>query len=171
MMIIYSDDDRRLNDEIKDLMEAAALKAVMLEFREDFEAAGIDSEDIDSEDIDAEISVTVTGGDEIRELNKMYRDKDSVTDVLSFPQFADHEELAEDLIESEYTTLIGDVVLCYDRAVSQAEEYGTGIKRELVYLFVHSILHLLGYDHMEPDEKAEMRAREEEVMEEIGLVR
>ena len=64
---------------------------------------------------------------------------------------------------------LGDVVICYDRAVEQAEEYGTGIKRELIYLFVHSIFHLFGYDHMEEDEKAVMRQREEAVMEVVGL--
>ena len=170
-MIIYSDDDRRLNDEIKELMEAAALKAVMLEFREDFEAAGIDSEDIDSEDIDAEISVTVTGGDEIRELNRDYRGNDSVTDVLSFPQYDDMDELAGDLTDEEVTALIGDVVICYDRVLSQAEEFGTGVTREFVYLFTHSILHLMGYDHMEEEERRVMRAREEEVLDSIGVSR
>lgn len=166
MIIYYSDEDGRLTDVIKGLMEEAALKAVELEFAGELENAGLKPDDVD-----AEVSVTVVSGDEIRELNRDYRGKDSVTDVLSFPQFDDYDELTEDLIENEYTTLIGDVVLCYDRAAEQAEEYGTGITRELVYLFVHSILHLMGYDHEDEDEKKIMRAREEEIMAAIGVMR
>lgn len=166
MTIFYSDEDGRLTEEIKTLMEAAAAKAIGLEFENELRDA-----DMDASEVDAEVSVTVVSGDEIRELNRDYRGKDSVTDVLSFPQFDDYDELVFDLIENEYTTLLGDVVLCYDRAVSQAEEYGTGITRELVYLFVHSILHLMGYDHEEEDDKIIMRAREEQIMGAIGVVR
>ena len=166
MIIYYSDEDGRLTDEIKELMQRAAVRAIGLEFGPQLSSAGISAEEAD-----AEVSVTVVSGDEIRELNYEYRGKDSVTDVLSFPQFDDFDELTEDLIENEYTTLIGDVVLCYDRAVTQAEEYGTGITRELVYLFVHSILHLLGYDHEIPEDRKVMRAREEEIMESIGVTR
>ena len=79
-------------------------------------------------------------------------------------------EDAEDC-EDEYTIMLGDVVLCYDKACEQAIEYETGTERELVYLTVHSILHLLGYDHMEEEEKRIMRAREEEIMNEIGIHR
>ena len=166
MTIYYSDEDGRLTETIKTLMEAAAAKAIELEFENELRDA-----DMDASEVDAEVSVTVVSGDEIRELNRDYRGKDSVTDVLSFPQFDDYEELVYDLIENEYTTLLGDVVLCYDRAVSQAEEYGTGITRELVYLFVHSILHLMGYDHEEEDYNIIMRAREEHIMGAIGVVR
>ena len=79
-------------------------------------------------------------------------------------------ETSEDS-EDEYTIMLGDVVLCYDKACEQAIEYETGTERELVYLTVHSILHLLGYDHMEEEEKRIMRAREEEIMNEIGIHR
>ena len=166
MTIFYSDEDARLTPEIRSLMEEAALTAIGTEFAEELEEAGISAGEVD-----AEVSVTVVGGEEIRELNRDYRGKDSVTDVLSFPQFDDYAELTEDLIENEYTTLIGDVVLCYDRAVSQAEEYGTGITRELVYLFVHSILHLMGYDHEDEEERKIMRSREEDIMSAIGVTR
>ena len=67
--------------------------------------------------------------------------------------------------------MLGDVVICSDRAKEQAEEFGHSFEREIIYLFVHSVLHLLGYDHMEEDEKRIMRRREEEVMERIGLKR
>ena len=66
---------------------------------------------------------------------------------------------------------MGDVVICKDRALEQAEEFGHSFEREIIYLFTHSILHLLGYDHMEEDEKKEMRQREEEVMAHLGILR
>lgn len=164
MNIYYSDEAGRLNEEIKALMTRSAEKAVGLEFAEDLSAAGIDAASAD-----AEIGVTVVDADEIRALNRDYRGNDSVTDVLSFPQYDDMDELAEDLTDEEITALIGDVVICYDRVLSQAEEFGTGVTREFVYLFTHSILHLLGYDHMEDDERRVMRAREEEILDSIGV--
>ena len=128
----------------------------------------LESEGVDEDG--AEVSVSFVSSDKIRELNRDYRDVDSVTDVLSFPQF----ETVDELIESEEDTGVaelGDVVICMDRAKSQAEEFGHPLKREVIYLFVHSILHLLGYDHMEEDAKKIMRAREEETMEKLGIVR
>ena len=99
-------------------------------------------------------------------MNAAYRQKDAVTDVLSFPQYDDLNDL-----DNEEEICIGDVVICSEVAHRQAEEYGHSYERELLYLFVHSILHLLGYDHMEEDEKKEMRRREEDVMDKIGLKR
>ena len=113
-----------------------------------------------------EISVTFVSTEEIHELNKVYRGKDSVTDVLSFPQYGDMEDLPDNGI-----ICLGDVVICPEQALLQADEFGHTGERELVYLFVHSVFHLLGYDHMEEDEKAEMRAQEEKIMSQIGLIR
>ncbi|MEA4922060.1 MAG: rRNA maturation RNase YbeY [Eubacteriaceae bacterium] len=113
-----------------------------------------------------EVSVTFVDMEEIRELNKMYRDTDKTTDVLSFPQFGSRNE-----IPSDKKTTIGDVVICTEQALLQADDYGHSVERELVYLFVHSMFHLLGYDHMDEKEKAEMRKAEEEIMAEIGLER
>ncbi len=84
---------------------------------------------------------------------------------------SDEDDEGDESDEYEYNIMLGDVVLCYDKACEQAEEYETGIERELVYLAVHSVLHLLGYDHMEDNEKKIMRAREEEIMNEIGIHR
>lgn len=112
---------------------------------------------------DCEISISIVTGEEIRELNSMYRNIDSVTDVLSFP-------MDDEITEGE-TTVLGDVVLCYDRAVEQAEDYGHGLDREICYLTVHSVLHLLGYDHMNDEEKKKMRFHEETVMKELNLTR
>lgn len=114
-----------------------------------------------------ELSVTFVGLDEIHELNREYRGVDRPTDVLSFPQFEDLEEEIPEVGE----ICLGDVVICREKAEEQAEKFGHSFERELVYLFTHSVLHLLGYDHMEEDEKKVMRQREEEIMEHIGLMR
>ena len=114
-----------------------------------------------------EISVTFVDLDEIHELNKQYRGVDKPTDVLSFPQFDDLEEEIPEVCE----ICLGDVVICEQKAREQAEEFGHSFERELVYLITHSVLHLLGYDHMEDDEKKAMREREEEIMKQIGLMR
>ena len=113
-----------------------------------------------------EISLSVVSEEEIHELNRNFRETDRVTDVLSFPQYASLDEIG-----SQEVILLGDVVICDTVARRQAEQYGHSYEREFVYLFVHSVLHLLGYDHMEPEEKKEMRAKEEEVMSYIGLQR
>lgn len=113
-----------------------------------------------------EVSLSVVEPDEIKSINAQFRGIDNVTDVLSFPQFDDLND-----IENDEEICLGDVVICDEVAHRQAEEYGHSYEREFVYLFVHSMLHLLGYDHMEEEEKKEMRAREEEVMAEIDLTR
>lgn len=168
MQIIFNDELDKLTPEMWKLMKQAAEVALETEFGEELRAAGSDPRSIDPE-----IGVTIVGDEEILELNREYREKDSVTDVLSFPQFSGHEELLADLLDSDSDaeSLIGDVVICFDQAERQAEDYGTGITREVLYLFVHSVMHLFGYDHMEEDERALMRAREEDVLSEIGVKR
>ncbi|WP_324823829.1 rRNA maturation RNase YbeY [Sinanaerobacter sp. ZZT-01] len=112
------------------------------------------------------VSVTFVSTEEIKELNRVYRNKDAVTDVLSFPQFEDLNEVKE-----AEEVCLGDVVICPEQALLQADEYGHSGERELVYLFVHSMFHLLGYDHMNEEEKTEMRKQEEKIMNQIGLGR
>ena len=150
-MKIYFEEGQAVTQEILDTMMQAAEYC-------------LDAEQIDTER--SEISVTFVSLEEIHELNREYRQVDSPTDVLSFPQFDDLDELPE-----EGEIMLGDVVICSDRAKEQAEEFGHSFEREIIYLFVHSVLHLLGYDHMEEDEKRIMRRRAEEVMERIGLKR
>ena len=118
----------------------------------------------------AEVSDSFVTPEEIQTLNLDYRNVDRVTDVLSFPQFDSVDDLI-DMAEETGVAELGDVVICMDRAREQAEEFGHPLEREVIYLFVHSILHLLGYDHMEEEEKKEMRAREDEVMNELGIER
>ncbi len=122
--------------------------------------------------------------EEIRALNARERGVDAVTDVLSFPSMEgirgeflssdEHGECVETTEENgaeQSTLFLGSVVVCEKRAREQAEEYGHSYDRERFYLAVHGVLHCLGYDHMNEEEKAEMRRREEEVMERIGLGR
>ncbi len=120
------------------------------------------------EEIDpkAEIGLMFVDNEQIREMNKTYRDKDSATDVLSFPMYE-----ADEAIDDEEEILLGDIVISLERAAEQAEEYGHSLEREVMYLLVHGLLHLAGYDHMEDDEKKEMRQREEELLTVIGASR
>ncbi|MBQ7702880.1 MAG: rRNA maturation RNase YbeY, partial [Firmicutes bacterium] len=125
------------------------------------------------EDPDLQLSVSFVSKEEIQELNRDYRSVDSVTDVLSFPQFErdEIEFYASNSGSAPQEFMLGDVVICREKAEEQAEEYGHSFERELVYLFTHSVLHLLGYDHETDEEKALMRKREEEIMESLGIPR
>ena len=155
-MIIYFDEDARPDEETSALLEAAAVAALKGE--------GMDPEPVS-------LSVSFVGKDEIRKLNKDFRGVDRKTDVLSFPLYEKGcIPDAADLEEGEELAL-GDVVICEEVCEEQAKEYGHSIQREIVYLFTHSVFHLLGYDHETEDDKADMRAREEEVMSLLGLTR
>src|SRR5690606_7822781 len=122
----------------------------------------------------AEVSVTLVDDDEIQALNRDYRGKDAPTDVLSFPIW-EPEEIADLRLHPERyperPLLLGDVVISVPTAIRQAEEYGHGVDRELAYLCVHGVLHLLGYDHEEEAARQAMRQREEAILAEAGLVR
>lgn len=111
------------------------------------------------------VSLLLTGNDEIQVINREYRDKDQPTDVISF---AYHE--TEDFDIGPYDTL-GDIVISLERVVEQAKEYNHSPKRELFYVLTHGILHLLGYDHIEEEDKKEMRAKEEEILGSFGYTR
>ncbi|MDD2494779.1 MAG: rRNA maturation RNase YbeY, partial [Tissierellia bacterium] len=110
---------------------------------------------------DLEVSVSFVTNEEIRQLNKAYRNVDSETDVLSFPM--DDDEDIEGFI------MLGDVIISTEKVIEQAQEFGHSLEREMIYLTVHSMLHLLGYDHMEDEEKEEMRKMEKEVMKKLQL--
>ena len=124
---------------------------------------------------DCEVNILLTDDEGIREVNRDMRDIDRATDVLSFPMF--------DLVPGEHpdetdadpdTGLVplGDMCISVERAHAQAEEYGHSFEREICYLAVHSVLHLLGYDHLDEGEmKQQMRAREETIMQKLKLER
>jgi probable rRNA maturation factor len=116
-----------------------------------------------------EVSVTVTDDDEIHRLNREYRQVDRPTDVLSFPLWEPDEDwvIGE---EEEYVPL-GDIVISLPRAREQASEYGHSLKREMGFLAVHGLLHLLGYDHETEEQEREMFSRQEEILGRIGLGR
>ncbi len=132
-------------------------------------AAGICLKEEGIPDERIEISLSFVSLEEIHALNNLYRQVDRPTDVLSFPLIEDFNEICREDEEGEI--LLGDVVICLDKARQQAKEYGHSEKREIVYLFVHSVLHLLGYDHMEDEDKTEMRRKEEIVMDALDLKR
>lgn len=117
-------------------------------------------------EVECEVGFSFVSVDEIKKLNAEYRDKDVVTDVLSFPMYEDFIVHREAIIKDNpfLPLLLGDIVICIQQAETQAKEYGNTLTRELSYLSVHSVLHLLGYDHMEDDEKSAMRRIEKEIM-------
>lgn len=129
---------------------------------------------------ECEISVLITDNDGIHEINKEQRGIDAPTDVLSFPMLeypapADFDSIDEDdfsLFNPDTgELLLGDIVLNQDRIESQAREYGHAEKRELAFLVAHSMLHLLGYDHMEDGERLEMERRQSEILTGKGYTR
>ena len=118
---------------------------------------------------DAEVSVSFVSNAEIRRLNRIYRQKDRATDVLSFPLGQDGHY---DTNQETGCALLGDVVISLEMAVKQANMYGHSLEREIGFLTVHSMLHLLGYDHeTSPLEERKMREKEEEVLGELGISR
>ena len=120
-------------------------------------------------DASAEISITFVDNEKIHALNKQYRNIDSETDVLSFPlgENGEYDENPE-----TGAKMLGDVVISVEKAVSQAEEFGHSLQREIAFLTVHSVLHLLGYDHEGGGlEAVKMREKEESVLTQLGLKR
>ncbi len=116
-----------------------------------------------------EVSLTFTDNMGIRELNKKFRQIDRETDVLSFPLFDFEGETEEPPID-EIVHNLGDIVISLEKAKEQAEEYGHSFEREVAFLCVHSMLHLLGYDHERSEEEdREMRAKQTEIMKIMGL--
>lgn len=120
---------------------------------------------IEGVDSSAEISLVLVDDQEIQVLNKTYREHDLPTDVLSFPLWDEGEE---DVVGE---ILLGDIVISLETAQRQAEEYGHTLEREVAYLMVHGLLHLLGYDHLSSGEKQIMRQKEEEILHALGLDR
>lgn len=117
-----------------------------------------------------EVSVTFTDNDGIKELNRKYRDIDSATDVLSFPLLDFNGENDEDFLPHELETMLGDIVISLERAREQAEEFGHSFEREVAFLCVHSMLHLLGYDHEKSEaDDIDMRRRQNDIMDILGL--
>mgnify|MGYP005864861035 FL=1 len=115
-----------------------------------------------------EISVTIVDNEEIRKINNKYRNIDRATDVLSFP-LIDFDN--EDLPNDGSKIYLGDIIISIERAKEQANEYSHSLDREVGFLTAHSMLHLLGYDHMVPEEEKVMFAKQEEILSNLGLKR
>ena len=133
--------------------------------KECFEEEGL----IDSKLI---MTITFTTPEEIRKINKKYRKIDKATDVLSFPMF-EKAELDEKIKNKDflYEDVLGDVIISIDKVKEQAEEYGHSFERELSYMLVHGFYHLMGYDHIEEEDKKIMRPKEEKILNELKITR
>ena len=118
------------------------------------------------------ITVTFTTPENIRKINKEYRNIDKATDVLSFPMF-ERDEI-QNMIkkqEFEHEDMLGDLVISVEKVKEQAEEYGHSFKRELSYMLVHGFYHLMGYDHIKEEDKKEMRPKEEKILSDLKISR
>ncbi len=118
------------------------------------------------------MTITFTTPEEIRKINKKYRKIDRATDVLSFPMF-EKEELDEKIKNKDflYEDVLGDIIISIDKVREQAEEYGHSFERELSYMLVHGFYHLMGYDHIEEEDKKIMRPKEEKILNELKITR
>ena len=123
-----------------------------------------------------EMSLSIVSPEQIQELNKSFREVDKVTDVLSFPTCDNPTRgaitvVCEDVNPETDLVNIGDIVICLERAKEQAKEYGHSLKRELAFLSLHGLLHLLGYDHIEPEDEKQMIALQKEILDQAGITR
>ena len=118
------------------------------------------------------VTVTLTNPENIREINKQFRNIDRATDVLSFPMF-EKDELDKKIEENDFYTddILGDLVISIEKVEEQAKEYGHSFERELSYMVVHGFYHLMGYDHIEPEDKAIMRPKEEKILNKLKITR
>lgn len=129
---------------------------------------------------EVEISVTITDNDKIKEINREYRNMDKPTDVLSFPLIdfntpSNFDEIEEDNDEwfdlDTGELMLGDIIISLERAKQQAQEYGHSVEREIGFLTAHSMLHLMGYDHMIQEEEQVMLSKQKQILNEVGLRR
>lgn len=148
-----------LNDTNSATQEALELVEKVLQFV-------AQKEDVSDE---AELSVSFVTNEEIQEINRTYRNKDAVTDVISFAMQEQGE--GEVAIVGDETLLLGDIIISVDRAQEQAADYGHSFDRELAFLATHGLLHLLGYDHMTEQQEKEMFTKQDAYLSEFGLPR
>ncbi len=119
------------------------------------------------------ISITLTTKEQIKKLNKQYRNIDKETDVLSFPMFEKNEidKIIKDRQKQPILEVLGDIVISTQQVSEQAIEYGHSFERELSYMIVHGFYHLMGYDHIKEDDKNVMRPKEEKILQELKITR
>ncbi|MBO6133045.1 MAG: rRNA maturation RNase YbeY [Lachnospiraceae bacterium] len=149
------------------------------EWEREYEKVARKALEIEKFPFEAEIGLTIVDSEEIKKLNGESRGIDRVTDVLSFPmvQFSfpkDYAaiELSNDNINPDTgEVVLGDIVICAEKVYEQAEAYGHSVKREYAFLIAHSVLHLLGYDHVSSEEAEEMEKEQEVILRELGITR
>lgn len=128
---------------------------------------------------DASVNLVMTDNEEIKRVNMEFRDIASATDVLSFPMIPFEEPAGYDILEEDDSLfdldtgelLLGDIMISVEKVFAQAEEYGHSVTREFCFLVAHSMLHLLGYDHMTPEEAAVMEKKQAQALEDLGIYR
>lgn len=157
VLIDNRQDKVEVDSKIESLVEQVVQKALEVEVEDDYE-----------------VSISFVDNQEIRELNKQYRDKDTATDVLSFPlmEFEETEENYSN--EEEYVQedkLLGDIVISLEKAQEQAIEYGHSFERELAFLTVHGVLHLIGLDHEDEEQEKEMLQRQDKILQLLDIKR
>lgn len=118
------------------------------------------------------MTITLTTPEEIRKINNQYRKIDKATDVLSFPMF-EKQELEEKIENNDFLCedVLGDIIISIEKVKEQAEEYGHSFERELSYMIVHGFYHLMGYDHIEEEDKKIMRPKEEKILNMLNINR
>ncbi len=118
------------------------------------------------------ITVTLTNPEYIQKINKTYRNIDKATDVLSFPMY-EKEELEKKIKEKDfqYEDILGDIIISIDKVEEQAKEYGHSFEREFSYMLVHGFYHLMGYDHIQEEDKKQMRTKEENILNKLNIPR
>lgn len=126
--------------------------------------------EVENAKCDINLSLVITDNKNIQEINKEQRNIDNPTDVLSFPGY-EKEEWIELKNREDELVYIGDIVVSKEKIIKQAKEYNTGFEREFCYLIAHGMLHLMGYDHMQEEDKKIMREKEEEIMKKLNLGR
>lgn len=153
MAIVIQNKSSIKNDNIREIIIKAAEKTL--------EAQGIPKDDV-------EISVVVTDNEDIQKLNKKYRGLDCPTDVLAFPMYESTLQII-DAIKEFREVLLGDVIISLEKAREQAEEYGHSLEREISFLVIHGVLHLLGFDHKEEKQRKIMRQEEDKILNALNM--
>ena len=132
---------------------------------------------VQGEGVDGTLNILFADSEEIRRMNREFRESDKVTDVLSFPANELYKPLCESRgmeLETDPETgeiVLGDIAICVDRAGEQAIEYGHSLKRELCFLAVHGTYHLMGYDHIKTEDEIKMTEKQEQVLNQLGIFR
>ncbi len=161
-------------------IEYEASKKLDFNYEELIEKVIMEAIDLEACPYESEVNVILTGNDEIQEINKEYRRINAPTDVLSFPMIDFQGPADFSMVEDQYEDcfnpetgelLLGDIIISVDKVYEQADNFGHSVIRELAFLVAHSMLHLMGYDHMEDDERIVMEEKQEQILKNLQIYR